>query len=217
MADIKWPRSFRKATELPREEVAAIVEQLIAELDRRDPEDDLELTGLEDDFMKHEPDGPGCPISDPIDVGWHERSGMGFMGGERVESEDCEPGGDEQDIAWTEWHGRGRRRQRSAPHETVGSIASEDDEEDDASGQCDEDGINTAFDAICYTVGGWGAGCPISDPDAEHDGTEREQMQHDVPCIPVLTLEPNIFNGQRQLLGYTLPKPLRDGTVEPEL
>ena len=135
MADIKWPRSFRKATELPREEVAAIVEKLITELDRRDPEDDLELTGLEDDFMQHEADGPGCAIADPIDVGWHERPGMGFMGSERVESEDCEPGGDEKDIAWTEWHGRGPQRQRMATHEVVGAPAAEEDDEEDDPGE----------------------------------------------------------------------------------
>lgn len=65
MADIKWPRSFRKATELSDDQVGAIIEQLIAELDRRSPDDDLELTGTEDDFMKHEADGIGCHISDP--------------------------------------------------------------------------------------------------------------------------------------------------------
>jgi hypothetical protein len=82
-------------------------------------------------------------------------------------------------------------------HETLGSpVAEEDDEEDDHR----ED----------------------DDPDAEHDGREdghddeREQMAGDVPCVPVFTLEPNIFNGQRQLLGYTLPRPTRDG-MEPEL
>jgi len=103
MADIKWPRSFRKATELPADEVAVIVEQLIAVLDERDGDPDIELSG------------------DEQDGGWPERPGMGnppFTA--PVDSEDCEPGGDEKDIAWTEWHGRGRRRQRSAPHETVG-------------------------------------------------------------------------------------------------
>jgi len=198
MADIKWPRSFRKATELPADEVAVIVEQLIAVLDERDGDPDIELSG------------------DEQDVGWPERPGMGnppFTA--PVDSEDCEPGGDEKDIAWTEWQTRRRRKLTGGGFEQAS--LHEDDEEDDPSGQCDEDGINTAFDAIPYTVGAWGPGCPISDPDAEHDGSEREQMAHDVPCIPVFTLKPNIFNGQRQLLGYTLPKPLPNGTVEPEL
>ena len=48
------------------------------------------------------------------------------------------------------------------------------------------------------------------------DDAENEQMEHDVPCLPVHSLEPNIFNGQRQVLGYTLPRPTRDG-MEPEL
>jgi len=123
MADIKWPRSFRKATELPREEVAAIVEQLIAELDTRDGDPDIELSG------------------DEQDVGWPERPGMGnppFTA--PVDSEDCEPGGDEKDIAWTEWHKRGPSRQRSASHETVGSMDSEDEEEDDADEEDDHSG-----------------------------------------------------------------------------
>lgn len=111
------------------------------------------------------------------------------------DDEDREHTGDEQDMSWTEWHGRGRR-QRSAMSETVGSIHDEDDEEDD---HAEDD-----------------------DPDSEHDGSEPggddedRQMEQDVPCIPVHALEPNIFNGQRQLLGYTLPRPTRDG-MEPEL
>lgn len=47
-----------------------------------------------------------------------------------------------------------------------------DNEEDDPSGQCDEDGISTAFDTIRYQNGSKGAGCTISDPDrcADDDG-----------------------------------------------
>jgi len=110
--------------------------------------------------------------------------------------DDYERSGDEKDMAWTEWHGRGPSRQRSAQSETAGSIRDEDDEPDD---HAEDD-----------------------DPDSEHDGREPDhddeiaQMEQDVPCIPVVTLEPNIFNGQRQLLGYTLPRPTRDG-MEPEL
>jgi hypothetical protein len=81
MADIKWPRSFQQAAELPADQVALIVEQLIAELDRREPEPDLE------------------PSGDEMDVGWPERPGMGHPSlDQRVESEDCEPVGDEKDI-----------------------------------------------------------------------------------------------------------------------
>lgn len=110
--------------------------------------------------------------------------------------DDHEHSGDDQDISWTEWHSRDPRRHRIAQSETIGSILSEDDEEDD---HAEDD-----------------------DPDSEHDGSEPgnddeiAQMQGDVPCIPVFSLEPNIFDGQRQLLGYTLPRPTRDG-MEPEL
>jgi len=43
-------------------------------------------------------------------------------------------------------------------------------EDDDPSGQCDEDGINTAYGMVRYTVGGSGPGCPISDDDHTPDG-----------------------------------------------
>ena len=118
MADIKWPRSFRKATELPADEVAVIVEQLIAVLDERDGDPDIELSG------------------DEQDGGWPERPGMGnppFTA--PVDSEDCEPGGDEQDIAWTEWHKRDPQRQRMATYEVVGAPAAEEDDEEDDPGE----------------------------------------------------------------------------------
>jgi hypothetical protein len=46
-----------------------------------------------------------------------------------------------------------------------------DAEEDDPTGQCDEDGINTNL----YEQWGRGPGCAISDNDCEHDGREPEQ------------------------------------------
>lgn len=50
-----------------------------------------------------------------------------------------------------------------------------DREDDDPAGQCDEDGINTAFDCLRYQEGRRGAGCIISDPDraADDDGEEE--------------------------------------------
>lgn len=47
----------------------------------------------------------------------------------------------------------------------------EDDEEDDPSGQCDEDGINTALFVRLATA----PDCVISDSDIEHDGREKER------------------------------------------
>lgn len=118
MADMKWPRSFRSATALPTDQMATIIEQLIAELDRRDGDLDLE----DDD-----PD---------------------------TSAEDAPEGFD--------------------PEEDVGQ---------------DDIGEPTQDDEI-------------------------QQMQHDVPCIPIYALEPNIFNSTRQLLGYTLPRVERDGEME---
>lgn len=76
MADFRtsWPASFRDATELPPEEVGALIEALIAELDGRQPDPDLEPNGdeldginSEDDFWPHWQSGmaAGCPVSDP--------------------------------------------------------------------------------------------------------------------------------------------------------
>ncbi|MGE0776687.1 MAG: hypothetical protein AB7G25_07945 [Sphingomonadaceae bacterium] len=111
--------------------------------------------------------------------------------------DDHEHTGDNQDMSWTEWQTRHPRTQRHAISEIAGSIHSEDDEDDDPA-EDDDPG-----------------GCEHDGREPDHD-TEDRQMEQDVPCIPVFTLEPNIFNGQRQLLGYTLPRPTRDG-MEPEL
>lgn len=95
---------------------------------------------------------------------------------------DLEDGGDDEpdtdamgDQAWPEWHTLPAPQRRAG--RTMGkalpecwSTPQEDDEEfdpaeeDDPSGQCDEDGINTDSDLIRYTTGSSGAGCPISDP-----------------------------------------------------
>ena len=86
---------------------------------------------------------------------------------------DDEPDGDGEDTAWIEWLAM-RGNQKGGHNRTAGH---EDDEEDDApedddpAGQCDEDGINTEFATAC----GGGAGCIISDPDAEHDGREQDE------------------------------------------
>ena len=82
------------------------------------------------------------------------------------EGDPAEPIGDEADAAWVEWD-KMRGSQKRGPNCTVGE---EDDEEDDPAGQCDEDGVNTQ----AGMARGTGAGCPIADPDAEHDGREEE-------------------------------------------
>ena len=67
-----------------------------------------------------------------------------------------------------------RHSLRAAIDELVGLLdaldGDADREDDDPSGQCDEDGLNT----LLVLAGGDGPGCTISDPDAEHDGCEQE-------------------------------------------
>jgi len=140
---------------LSRGELEDVIERLIDELDRRDGDEDLECNDLEDDFALSDRargyarlDGAGCPISDPTDP------------------------------AWIEWTAKNRPKAKAYDHEPMartpwGGISHEDDEdddpeeEDDHSGQCDEDGINTA-DLHMQWMGrntgyGAGPGCVISD------------------------------------------------------
>lgn len=81
---------------------------------------------------------------------------------------DLEPAGDGEDWAWSEWHTRnsvGLQAGVEAPaFETCGT--SEDDEDDDPAGQCDEDGVNTELDRLA----GHGPGCMIADEDFDYGG-----------------------------------------------
>lgn len=72
--------------------------------------------------------------------------------------------GDNRDQAYVEWTSM-RGAAKRGPNILAGE---EDDEEDDPSGQCDEDGVNTDL-GLAMTSG---PGCKISDPDAEHNGRE---------------------------------------------
>lgn len=83
---------------------------------------------------------------------------------------DSEPSGDERDISAPEWHTR-HHRHRKAGYEmaaTGGGLfgMSEDDEEDDPAGQCDEDGVNTTL----HVLHDRRTGCIISDDDYEDGG-----------------------------------------------
>lgn len=75
--------------------------------------------------------------------------------------------GDDTDVAWPEWDQRMPNDMKSdfeRPTLAAGGVChamTEDDEEDDPSGQCDEDGINTAL----HVLAGRGAGCLLSDED----------------------------------------------------
>lgn len=83
-----------------------------------DSDPDLEEAGLEDSFVTHPANGPGCPISD--------------VGGGAVDDEG-EPDDDARgDTSWTEWHTRGRSKDNPGVFTTDGRQLQEDMEEDDA-------------------------------------------------------------------------------------
>jgi hypothetical protein len=73
--------------------------------------------------------------------------------------DDSEAVGDERDVAWIEWD-------RMAPvkrkHGNYAGSDNEDDEDDDPTGHCDEDGINTELRVLRQD---YGPGCKISDTD----------------------------------------------------
>ena len=117
--------------------------------------------------------------------------------------------GDDQDVGWTEFHTRGRFKMNPGVLSADGQPLEEDDEdydaaedddfgeEDDPSGLVDEDGGNTVTQRGYFGLPiGTGPGCTISDDDSYG-------MQHDVPTLRVVALEPNIFTGAREFLGMS--------------
>lgn len=115
--------------------------------------------------------------------------------------------GDDRDVGWTEFHTRGRFKLNPGVLSPAGQHVDEDDEEDDApeeddvgeeddpAGMIDEDGVNTVTPRSMFGEP-IGPGCIISDDDGQ-------DMQHDVPTLPVVALEPNIFTGEREFLGMS--------------
>jgi hypothetical protein len=136
--------------------------------------------------------------------------------------DDLELSGDEKDTGWTEWQSRGRHKQTAGGYEQADQHEDDEDEDPDTSAEDASEGFDPEED-MCLAGDDRVMSGPVSlygnrvdTGPGEADDGEMHQMEHDVPCIPVVTLEPNIFNGQRQLLGYTLPRLTRDG-MEPEL
>lgn len=143
-----------------REEIETAVELLIERMDAGDGDPDLEddersgvmmrSTGADIDF-EDDPIAEDGLVGDPIDA------------------EEDDPGepSDEQDIGWTEWHGRASEQQR-APHEQAGHPGAPDDSEadgDELDGEESEDDFVDHPETIA-------AGCPIADDDsdeAQHD------------------------------------------------
>jgi hypothetical protein len=120
--------------------------------------------------------------------------------------DDYESTGDEEEAAWIEWTSM-RGNQKSGANMTAGHEDDEEDdpaEEDDPSGQCDEDEINSHDMWLQLRGRDFGPGCTISDAGGdEHDGREHEQMPDDVPMLPVLSAEHNVFTDARVPLGLS--------------
>ena len=118
---------------------------------------------------------------------------------------DDELTGDEHDTGWPEWQSRGRFK--AAPHEMKSTDGVHEDDEDDDP-DCAQDEGEPNFAQVSGDDGS--AGCSIADPGGcEHDGREPDSddeiqpMQDDVPMLPVVSAEHNVFNDQRVSLGLS--------------
>lgn len=96
--------------------------------------------------------------------------------------------GDTQDAAYGEWHTKPANLRRKGQSEIL--AGHEDDEEDDAPEE--DDGDSAVDDQPCDE--------PYQDLE-EEPGVELEQMIDDVPMLPVVSAEYNVFNDQRTPLG----------------
>lgn len=96
------------------------------------------------------------------------------------------------DISATEWHTRGRFKLSPGIIGKNGMPISEDVEEDDVPEEDDED--CAVDDTPCDDIN--------MDLEVECDA-EREQMVHDVPMLPVVSYEHNLFSDQRVSLGIS--------------
>ena len=105
--------------------------------------------------------------------------------------DDSEAAGDELDCSWPEWQSRGRHKLVLGQSEASG-IIHEDAEEDDAPEE--DDGDSAVDDRPCDDIN--------MDLEEECDA-EREQMVNDVPMLPVVSAEHNMFSDQRLSLGLS--------------
>lgn len=101
---------------------------------------------------------------------------------------------DGRDTAWPEWQTRGRHKLAGGIAEMVGSMIHEDAEDDDPDTGIEDspEGFDPEEDMAVDDQG-----CD-DDPD-----TEREQMAQDVPMLPVLSADHNIFTDRRVSLGIS--------------
>ena len=98
--------------------VADQIEAMMALLDDLDGDCDYEEPNLEDSFIAHNPNGPGCPVSDA------------------------------GDPAWIEWESRGRDKLVSHARDANGQTLHEDDEDDDPAEDDCEDRCGAGEDRI---------------------------------------------------------------------
>lgn len=171
-----WPASFRDATALPPEEVGALVEALIAELDRRDPDCDLE---------------DGDPCSTHVDA----RGNYLFAKDDASKpAEDDEHDGTEADNGYAEWtslHGNIRRAGRvdGKVADSWASYVPEDAEDDDPREDDNEDRCLAGDDAVfggqaVYAALGFGGG----------DSLHNVGMDEDMEPLAPLTLNEDSAN-----------------------
>lgn len=170
---------------VPTPLIAAAIDQLIETLDARDPDPDIE-------------DGEaGESAITERGRFLHERQLGDDGGGQHCLNTRTEDG----EQAWPEWHTRGRHKDGNPSRQVQGTWGYHEDDED-----ADRDSCLASDDDPARRVGDRLPG----DRDDTEDGHDREetrdqdeaeQMCNDVPCLPVVALEPNPFTGQRPFLG----------------
>jgi hypothetical protein len=184
-------------------------------------------------FGEDDEDDDPAEDDDPGDVAWIERrdqeahppgiaptADWGDRWNISVVGEDAEAVGDENDQSYTEWTSRGRHKLAlggSEPfhdHEDAEEDDSDTGVEDGPDGfDPEEDRCLAGDDIMCS---GSALGYADDDGPGDPEDAEHTQVAGDVPCVAVYAIEPNVFNGQRRLLGYTLPRIVGD-RLEPEL
>lgn len=133
-----------------------------------------------------EPDPDAEPSTWPEDVRAVDR--------ERL-PDDSEAVGDEDDAAWIEWHALNRSQRRSA-NQTAGQ---EDDEDD---GDAEDGGFAEDEPCTMFAAMKSGPGCCIADTGEDGGDMEGGQLHDDVPMLPVVSAEHNMFTDRRVKLGF---------------
>ncbi len=101
---------------------------------------------------------------------------------------------DGKDASWPEWHTRGRHKLAGGTAEMAGSAVHEvveDDDPDTGIEDCPE-GFDPETDMAVDDL-----------PCDEDSDMDIEQMAQDVPMLPVVTADHNIFTDERQTLGLS--------------